>query len=524
MERMRGAWVVLALVLVLTAGVRWRLLDVPLERDEGEYAYAGRLILEGTPPYAEAYNAKLPGIYAAYAVVMAVFGESARGIRLGLTAINLVTVLLVFLLARRLFEGPAAAVAAAAAFAVLSIGQPVQGMFANAEHFVLPFVVGSLWLALTGARRERAWMVAVAGLLAGCGFLMKQHAVFLVAATAAWLAVERPGETAGLRPRIPRVVLFGAAAVVPWLLTCLVMLAAGVFDRFWFWTVQYAWAYTRRVPLSEATEALIGGAVPVFLGAPLLWVLAAAGLVLASRGRVRLWVLAAFSAAATAPGWLFRPHYFLLTLPAAALLVGALVQVVEIRVAARAGRAAGLAAAAGLVLLATGQSLWAQQRPLFAMTPAELSRYTYGVNPFPESARIAEIVREATAEDDRVLVFGSEPQILFLADRHSATGYIYTYPLMEIQPFARRMQEEMIREVETARPEVIVFVYVEYSWLRRPDSETLVFDWFGSYRRGFEPLAVVKIGPRGSRFLRGADVEGFDPRSSDYVAIFRRRP
>src|SRR5262249_11934970 len=68
------AWICLGLVLLFIVAVRIRLLPVLLERDEGEFAYAGQLILEGIPPYQLAYNVKLPGIYAAYAVVMAVFG------------------------------------------------------------------------------------------------------------------------------------------------------------------------------------------------------------------------------------------------------------------------------------------------------------------------------------------------------------------------------------------------------------------------------------------------------------------
>ena len=77
--RARGwaAWLCLAAVLALTAAVRIRLLDVPLERDEGEYAYAGQLLLEGVPPYQLAYNMKLPGTYLAYAATMALFGQSA---------------------------------------------------------------------------------------------------------------------------------------------------------------------------------------------------------------------------------------------------------------------------------------------------------------------------------------------------------------------------------------------------------------------------------------------------------------
>ena len=68
-------YLAIALVILLIAGIRFRLRDFPLERDEGEYAYAGQLILQGIPPYELAYNMKLPGTYAAYAAIMAIFGH-----------------------------------------------------------------------------------------------------------------------------------------------------------------------------------------------------------------------------------------------------------------------------------------------------------------------------------------------------------------------------------------------------------------------------------------------------------------
>ena len=70
-------WLVVLLVLLFVGFIRVRLLDMPLERDEGEYAYAGQLILQGIPPYELAYNMKLPGTYFAYALGMAVFGQTA---------------------------------------------------------------------------------------------------------------------------------------------------------------------------------------------------------------------------------------------------------------------------------------------------------------------------------------------------------------------------------------------------------------------------------------------------------------
>src|SRR5437868_1972446 len=80
---LRWDYVAIFLVIVLTVGIRFRLRDFPLERDEGEYAYAGQLILQGIPPYQLAYNMKLPGTYAAYALIMAVFGQTGFSIHVG---------------------------------------------------------------------------------------------------------------------------------------------------------------------------------------------------------------------------------------------------------------------------------------------------------------------------------------------------------------------------------------------------------------------------------------------------------
>src|SRR2546425_456125 len=95
-------WILVLVTMVLVFSIRIRLREMPLERDEGEYAYAGQLMLQGVPPYKEAYNMKLPGTYAAYALIMAAFGQSPSGIHLGLMLVNVASIVLVFLLGRKL--------------------------------------------------------------------------------------------------------------------------------------------------------------------------------------------------------------------------------------------------------------------------------------------------------------------------------------------------------------------------------------------------------------------------------------
>src|SRR6266567_7179157 len=102
------AWCTLAIIVFgVVIAIRMRLLGIPLERDEGEYAYAGQLILQGIPPYKLAYNMKFPGTYAAYAVIMSIFGQTVTGIHLGLLLVNVATIALIFLLGRRLMNSTA---------------------------------------------------------------------------------------------------------------------------------------------------------------------------------------------------------------------------------------------------------------------------------------------------------------------------------------------------------------------------------------------------------------------------------
>jgi hypothetical protein len=118
---------------------------------------------------------------------------------------------------------------------------------------------------------------------------------------------------------------------------------------------------------------------------------------------------------------------------------------------------------------------------------------------------------------------GSEPQIYFYSKRRSATGFIYTYPLMELQPYAAAMQQQMIREVESAGPRFLVFVSATRSWAVRPDSDRTIFAWFEQYQRGFRRIGVVDIVSQRETVYRWADAAlDYKPRSDVWLMIFER--
>src|SRR5438132_1391274 len=418
-----GAWALLGLIVLGAAALRLRLLDVPLDRDEGEYGYFAQLLLQGVPPYAQAYNLKLPGIYGVYAAILAAFGQSPAAIHLGLLVVNAATTVLVLCLAAHLYNSTVA-VSAAAVFAVLSLGPRLYGIAAYAEHFVLlPALAGTLVL-LRALESSRPQAFLASGALFGLAILVKQSgaAFGLFAVVYTLLGGVSPWARGDFRRRFLPAGAVVAGALAPLALVCAVLAGAGVFDRFWFWTVTYALHYASAVPLTTGVVLFAHKAGELLAASYLVAILAAVG-------------------------------------------VSALVWHPE-----------------------------ARQRRAFVLLLALLS------------------------------LCGTSAEIYFYAGRRGATGHVYMYPLMEDQPYASRMQRQMIDEIEAARPRFVVLVNASASWNVRPQSDRTLFEWWARYAKNFDRVGFVDIvSDRLTTYAWGAEAAGYVPKSLVWVAVFERK-
>lgn len=525
-----GALALVAAAILFVAFVRVHLAGVPLERDEGEYAYAGQLILDGVPPYQQAYNMKFPGTYYAYALIMAMFGQTTTGIRVGLLLVNVATILLVFVIGRRLY-GRAVGAIAASSFALLSLDPWIMGVFAHATHFVLLPALAGLWLLLRAPTARRATSLVVGGVLLGLAVLVKQHGfVFLpLGAFVVWECNHAAGH--GAKRILRELALLAGGAILPFAVLCAVFQYQGVLGNFWFWTFQYAREYVAVIPMSAFVTNLVQGLERVTQVTALLWLVGGVGFIalwIGRWGRTEKWfltVLLAASFVAICPGLYFREHYFVLLLPAVALLIGvAFVSAARLMARAMPGPFARTLAAAAFLALAL--FVVVRERDFFfRMSPEEVSRARYGRNPFIESVAIADYIRARTTPADRIAVLGSEPQICFYSGRRSATGYIYMYPLMERQRYAARMQEEMIREVETTHPTYLVLVQVATSWLPQTASTKRIVEWANLYsNRCYDLVGITDIvSLNATRYVWDAQVTGYQPESNNLIFVFRRK-
>ena len=521
-------WVALVIVLAFCAGIRWRLRDFPLERDEGEYAYAGQLLLQGIPPYRYAYNVKFPGAYVAYAVVMGIFGQSPAGIHTGIILVNSACGVLLFLLGRRLVSAPFGLVAAAS-YAVMSLGQGVLGLAGHATHFVNLFVLAGFLALLRARASHRNWPWLPAGLLFGLGVLMKQQALPIVLFAGLFVLFQQ------LRPQpiawsttLGRLGCFGLGVMLPVAANCWLLYRAGVLGRFWFWTIQYASQYGQQVPLVAGWKNFCAAFCKLAPAGVSLGVLGGLGVIsILSNKALRTaapFVLGflASSFLATGAGLYFREHYFLLVLPAAGLLVAAAIQSVR-QVLGPSNRAVCSLLATSIFLFALGWAVYAQAALFFAESPQQACRATYQQNPFIESQVIGRYIMAHCAPDKTVAVLGSEPQVYFYSHRRSATGYIYTYGLMENQPYAMQMQHEMAAEIEAARPEYVVCVGLPVSWLPRRGSSKWIVGWAARYTQEMELVALADNLPTRITYYWDTQAAGRRPESPYFMAVYRRR-
>jgi hypothetical protein len=522
-------WALLVAVILLTAVIRLRLLDMPLERDEGEFAYMGQLILQGIPPYQISYNLKLPGIYAAYALIMFIFGQSSAGIHLGLIVINAASTILLYAIGVRLFDRFVGLIAGCS-FALLSVSPTVLGTSAHATHFVLLPALAGILLVLISIESKKMGLLLWSGILLGLAFLMKQHGLFFgifSLLTLFYTSLRSPDSSFRLFFKRGGVLLAGA--IIPVAAACLILYVSGVFDQFWHWTVSYAYQYVTKTTFSMGVRTFLVIIQQVIGNFYFFWILAAVGvgflfLEKSYRNQIPFVVgFFVFSFLAVCPGFYFRYHYFILLLPAVSLLIGIGAGGARQLFISRHPRFQFIPAIVFAIVLL--HVLFQYRAFFFQWTPYQASRAIYSGNPFPESVEIAKYISAHSSKEDTIAVIGSEPQIYFYADRHSATGHIYTYALMENQKYAGQMQKEMIEEVEKANPRFLIFVAVPTSWVMEPNSDKLIFSWFDQYsKNGYDLAGVVDIGDgKYTRYRWGNDAKSSPPQSPNYLLVFQRK-
>ncbi len=467
--------------MVMTLALRMPLLNIPFERDEGEYAYIGWRMGFHELPYRDWVDQKPPGIFWIYRIALALPLEPVRAVHLIGALCAGASAAVLFVLARRFLETFWAA-AAGVLLGVLSSDPTVQGNAANTEVFMqLPLLLSLLTLfgVVSGNGHRRKFMLL-------CGALVGVAALFKQVAALHWLLLVLVypmfcDEKKSWRDVLAFAVWSGAGAAVVWGGVMIYFLLHHGWHEFVYnvllHNLDYIGALSPASRLAHLKDALAG----LFKSQAILWLFSGMGAAwLWRRHRpwflfVLLW-LATSAVGVNASGYFF-PHYFQALLPALALAAAAGAAGLE------KARGWGLAPAWRRRAALTGALAIlpaAVMAPfLFRYTPQQAVSVIYPGNPFAEMPELGRRLAEATRPEDRVFVFGSEPELLFYARRASATRYIFLFPLFGPYKDAREKQVATSLEILKVRPAAAFYLPNELFYL--PHTEQYLAGWSFDY-------------------------------------------
>jgi hypothetical protein len=470
----------LLLSIILVLFVRLRLLNIPFERDEGEYAYAGQALLQGLLPYRDFYNMKMPGTYFAFALIIKYLGHSAGAIRFATLCINFANAGLVYRIAKTRLQSQES-ILATSVYLLLSLTYEAQGWVSNSEHFVLlPALLGIYALSLfeNANNFKQYFLLFLSGIGLTAALLTKQHAFGYLIFAGLWITFmswenakkSNLGNVLFLKTVIIRYLFFGIGCLLPALALGVYLYKNNLFEAFYFLTFKYAAAYTA---LISPPLKYISNFRPIFWNSCVHWILFFAViriLCLSKRSEkitenlsqvlsLRVYLLLFFvcSFACVCPGFYFRPHYFQLMFPAASLLIALGLERCTLFWTKTCQKwrltAIKLQGIALFVFLIT------QLGYLFSWSPYKILLDMYDGDAFTEMQVIGKILSKWTQPDDKIGMLGAEPQIFFYANRASASGFLYHYPLIEHQKYATTMSEQFVKEIEKSQPKIFIYSY-----------------------------------------------------------------
>jgi hypothetical protein len=352
---------------------------------------------------------------------------------------------------------------------------------------------------------------------------MKQPGIFFFFFGISYVFIYRIISTVIQKELFRFILLLCLGLIVPVALLLAVILSGGTFHRFWFWVVEYASAYGSIVKFDEGWYNLKYTTQLIWDHLALICICTGVGLFFTIRGKLQkntnwiLFLFACFSLLALLPGWYFRHHYFVFIAPLCSMFIGVGFYVFQ--------KTEPKWKYLPLLLFGTVlcENILSHEHYYFITSPINVVKETY-YGKFPESIEIGNFLASHTKPSDRIAVLGSEPQIFFYSKRRSVSGYIYMYSLMELQPYARRMQDELIADIEQKKPGYIVLYKISHSWTAKAGSDLHIIDWSTKYIDTYYSVAgiVEIIDVYNVQYMWGSDAQKYTPLSQEVIYIYKR--
>lgn len=431
-------------------------LSVPLERDEGGYAYLGWLWVTGkTIPYLQSFDHKFPPVFLIYGLSYLLGGNSFIGIRI-MSFVYFFLVISVFYFICLKFAGRLAAFLTTLLLIIYMSSLRLEGGDFNTEIlYILPLLISTflIW-KLKKANKVNLILVFITGLVSSLATFFKPVAILPIALFFLWLLYSQ---------RKINIVLLISFFTMGFLLPILITLIyfnqyhalPSLIENLVYYNQKYnadgLWILTAPVHRGGGILNIINWLItfPVVIE-PLL-VLALATLYLYRKSKSYLWWMGfiyIFSSwvGAKMGGTREFPHYYIpLVVGLSFCLLLLFDKLIEIKKKISAIFITVILA--GLVVL--------PEVPILVGGPLNVLKGEFGIYGywFNDAPKVAEWILKNTNKEDSLLVWANEPEIYFYSQRKSLTEHINFYSFF-YRP--QVVKENWLRGVKEFPPDWII--------------------------------------------------------------------
>jgi len=525
--------VLLAGLLFLFFLLRLHYKDMSYERDEGTYAYMGKLLLEGKKPYTYFYEMKPPGLFYMYAFMISIFGSSVTGLHIGFFIINILTSLAMFGWIRRMLN-PTAGVLAAVAYSIISTSPHASGLTIQAEHLLCLFLLGGLWMLWEAFHANKSWMWILAGVLMSWSFLIKQNGAFFIlfALVAIFLDHFMSGEKRKNSELVKSVSLFGIGGIIPVALMVGILAAQGSLKEFWFFIYEFPkQQYLTSIEFSRGMGYFQDRLGLIKSGYEWVWYTAGLGLILSwifdssLKRKILTTLLLILSVLSIAPGLRFYGHYWIHFLPAIAVLFAVAVNLATEWMASNKWINHPKTISLIVLFLVSILTINANKLYFFSADPEKVVRMVYGSNPFPESRKVGDFLNTVMKPDEKLMVLGSEPQIYMYTDKFCASRHFYCGNLVQKPEIVKTWAKEFKNDFTKNPPDYVVWVNHPFSWSIPQGGDTKFIDW--AYKQimiSYHPIGWAEyISPNESKYTFDVkNAMNYKPSAKEYMIVLQK--
>lgn len=528
------SYILLFGTLFLVWLIRSNFYDIGFERDEGAYSLYGKLLLEGKIPYKDFYEQKFPGIFYFYAFMVAIFGDTVRGMHIGFMLLNMLTVVFLFFASKRLFSNMAAVVTAVT-YAVVSLTPNLSGFTIQGEHGVAFFVsLGILFYSFT-VQNPSFKNYLLMGIAMGCAFMVKTSGMFLVL----WGGIAIVSDQLFNKGKIDfkKVIRAGLiySAGVFFVIGVLFLIIAlkGSFEDMFYWAYKIPKKYVGKIKWEDGKKYLDYAFKSITADYKFFWLHAGLALIVIIlkniniKTKIMSVTLIGLSTATIFPGYYFYGHYWIQILPGLSILAGltcfTVLDIFKNRMGIRSNNLPYIYI--GVFVIATLMHINKLDDYYFNPNYERILRTVYGNNPFPECVKIADYINANSKPEDKIAVMGSEPQLYFYTHKNASSRHNFFSAIVENVPEHHEWQREFVRGIEKDKPRYFIFFNHQISLFVQPGADQYVFQWYDKYVREHYNLigCVDMVDGYTSTYVWKEQLATFKPQGQSQIYIFERK-